>query len=106
MLNEKNLQLLGTNKETGIEVTEINLQISKDLGNRSNLLQDTDGHLLRLCRDLQSRTMEWTDFPEEDRPGAAHLRTYIINCPRLHALTAVTLERILRSVEYSTGLEV
>ena len=106
MLRKQNFKLLGAYYEAGSDLIDVHYQISKDLERRQNLLQDANGHVQRITNSLQSSIKEWTDFPEEEALEIGQSRTYIIDCPRLHPLTAVILKRLLRSVDDSSGIEV
>ena len=62
---------------------------------RKNSLRDADGYIRQVAESTRESIRNWALFPKEDTLEIGKLKTYIVNCPKLHPLTSQSLSQHL-----------
>ncbi len=106
VLTSGQLQYPGVWQQSRTGAVDIQLEIAMDLERRKHSLRDADGYIQEIAQKAQDSVRDWTSFPEEETLESGQLKTYIINCPRLHSLTSQILGQLLESMGQRSAVEV
>ena len=100
------LQFPGIWQQNTSKIIDLHHQIAADLERRKQSLRDANGFMHKIAENLQDSIRRWTDFPEEAPLDLGHMGTYVVNCPKLHPLTSLTLGQVFESKGQGPAIKV
>ena len=100
------LQFPGIWQQNTSKIIDLHHQIASDLERRKQSLRDANGYMHKIAENLQDGIRRWTDFPEEATLDLGQMGTYVVNCPKMHPLTSLTLVQVFESMGHGLAIKV